>query len=147
MPIIKVNQQSDIPKAFAVIRAARKKLLIWIREPKTPEESFHLPWGELTAVPGIDVVVCNDDHPDGEYPIKIEEFRRTYEEISPGCGKYCKKEKNRLVRIPEGWTANLHTREGELQVNAGDWIAIDTRGYPYAQSQDFVDENLEFIDE
>ena len=147
MPNIEIKRESDIPKEFGAIRTAVKKSLVWIREPKAPEEQFHLSWGELTARPGIDFVICNDAQPDGEYPIKIDEFNRTYEETASGTGKYRKKQKNRLVRIPEGWTTTLHCREGEEQASAGDWIAIDTRGCPYAQSQDFVNENLEFIDE
>ena len=147
MPNIEIKRESDIPKEFGVIRTAVKKSLVWIREPKAPEEKFHLSWGELTARPGIDFVICNDEQPDGAYPIKIDEFNRTYEETASGTARYRKKQKNRLVKIPEGWTATLHCREGEESASAGDWIAIDTRGCPYAQSQDFVNENLEFIDE
>ena len=147
MPAVDIKHESDIPKEFGAVRTARKKSLIWIREPKAPEEQFYLSWGELKAIPGIDVVVCSDAHPDGEYPIKVEEFQRTYEETASGSAKYRKKESNRLVKIPAGWIVTLQTREGEEQANSGDWIAIDTRGCPYAQSQDFVDANLEFIDE
>ncbi len=144
---IEITHESDIPKEFGRILTARKKSLVWIREPKRPNEEFHLSWGDLTAVPNVDVVICNEAHPEGEYPIKIDEFRSTYEETMSQSGMYRKKEKNRLVRIPAGWTVTLHTREGVEQAGAGDWIAIDTRGCPYAQSQPFVDENLEFADE
>ena len=142
-----IEDESKIPKEFGSIRIARKKSLVWIREPASPFEEFHLSWGDLKAVPGIDFVICNDSHPDGEYPIKIDEFHRTYEATASDSGKFRKKEKNRLVRIPVGWTATLHTREGILEAKAGDWIGIDTRGCPYAQSQEYVDQNLEFIDE
>ena len=146
MNIIQVRSESDIPTDFCAIREARKKSHVWIREPRAPHEEFHVSWGNLQAVPGIDFVVCNDANPDGEYPIKTDEFRRTYEETEPGSGKYCKKVRNRLVKIPAGWSATVHSREGVEEAEAGDWIAFDTRGCPYAQSQEFVESSLEFIE-
>lgn len=130
----------QIPRDWGKPREAMRKTTIAIREPQGME-TFVTSWGRLVAVPGLDWVIVQDS---GEaYPIKKEIFAATYEETAPG--RYRKKARSRLVRVPEGVVAVLTTREGEIEVRHPDYVVIGTENEVYANSEEWVATNLEFI--
>jgi len=78
-----------------------------------------------------------------EYPIKQDIFARTYEAAGPG--RYRKAARSRLVQVPEGWVAVLATLEGVIEVAHPDFVAIGADNEVYANSQAWVQANLEFL--
>lgn len=136
---ITLRTAADLPQSWGTPRPAVRKSTVAIREPDGVE-SFVLPWGTLTAQPGVDWVVVQDN---GEaYPIKREVFAQTYEEVSPG--RYRKAARSHLVRVPPGVVAVLASPEGELTVRHPDYVAIGAQGEVYANAADWVAVNLEF---
>lgn len=134
---------SDVPADFGVIRTARKKKLVRIREPKAGGEQFKKSWGDLTALPGEDFVICAEEE---EYPCKIDIFKATYEETAPNSGQYRKVGTSRLVQVPEGVECLLKTKEGEIAVQYPDYVVIGEKNEVYANGSEWVEQNLEFLD-
>jgi len=135
-----IHHGADLPAAWGLPRLAQRQSTIAIREP-LGEESFDLPWGRLTAVPGVDVVAVQDS---GEcYPIKKDIFPLTYTEVSPG--RYRKSALSRLVAVPPGCVAVLHTLEGVVEVAHPDFVAIGPKDEVYANARAWVDANLVFV--
>src|SRR5690606_39114834 len=136
--LIAIADAGDIPAAWGTPRTASRRGTVTIREPRG-REVFTLSWGELTAEPGVDLVV---GQPSGEsYPIKKDIFARTYRQVAPG--RYRKATRSRLLQVPEGVAAVLTTREGELLVRHPDYLAIGEDGEVYANAAAWVADKLE----
>jgi hypothetical protein len=136
---IRIADGSQIPGDWGTPREAVRTTTVTIREPRGTE-TFVTSWGILTAVPGEDLVIVQDS---GEqYPIKKDIFAATYEEAAPG--RYRKKARSRLVQVPEGVVAVLATKEGEIDVRHPDYVVIGTENEVYANSAQWVVENLVF---
>lgn len=130
----------QIPVTWPRPREAVRISTVAIREPQR-SETFATTWGTLTAVPGNDLVIIQDD---GEqYPIKKDIFSATYEEVAPG--RYRKKARSRLVQVPVGVVAVLVTREGEIEVQHPDYVVIGADNEVYANAATWVAEHLQFI--
>lgn len=136
---IPIAHGSQIPGDWGTPCEAIRTTTVTVREP-AGMESFVTSWGTLTATPGEDLVIIQDS---GEaYPIKKSIFAATYEEAAPG--RYRKKARSRLVQVPEGVVAVLATREGEIEVRHPDYVAIGAENEVYANSAQWVAENLVF---
>ena len=130
----------QIPAKWGTPREAVRTTTVIIREPRRTE-TFATSWGTLIAVPGEDLVIIQDS---GEqYPIKKDIFAATYEEAEPG--RYRKKARSRLIQVPEGVIAVLATREGEIEVRHPDYMVIGADNEVYANSAQWVAENLTFV--
>jgi hypothetical protein len=137
---IEIRDGSEIPSEFGPMKKAVKRTTVKIREPNG-EEKFSLSWGELTAVPGVDVVICTETE---QYPCKIDIFNATYREVSPGL--YQKMAITNLVQIPKGVTVLLHTLEGEETATHPDYVAVGKKNEVYANKESWVQENLDFVE-
>lgn len=142
---ITIANGSEIPGSFGSLRTARKKGTVRIREPRSPKETFNKSWGTLTALTGQDVILYSDADPEG-YPCDIEIFGQTYKETRPGSGEYRKTESTRLVQVPQGIVAVLETREGTIEVEHPDFVVVGKMNEVYANSFDWVAQNLSFLD-
>jgi len=140
MSSVEIRNGSEIPAEFGPIRKAVKKTTVQIREPNG-EEKFSLSWGELTAVPGVDVVICTGTE---EYPCKIDVFKETYREVTPG--RFQKMAITNLVQIPQGVTVLLHTLEGKETATHPDYVAVGKKNEVYANAASWVQENLDFVE-
>ena len=136
---ISIGHASEIPPAWGALRAASRRFTVAIREPHG-QETFALAWGELTADPGVDWVVMQDDGT--AWPIKKDLFARTYE--AAGRGRYRKVERSRLVQVPPDTVALLATLEGPLEVRHPDYVAVGAQGEVYANAANWVREHLAF---
>ncbi|MGE4560267.1 MAG: hypothetical protein AB7E77_08700 [Desulfobulbus sp.] len=137
---IRLSTPQQIPASWGKPREAVRKTTVTVREPQGVEP-FTTGWGELTAVPGEDLVIIQDS---GEqYPIKQAIFAATYEETAPG--RYRKKTRSRLVRVPPGVVAVLVTPEGEIEVRYPDYVVIGVADELYANAAGWVEENLAFL--
>ena len=140
MQTVRISCGSEVPQEWGIPHAAKRKTTVSRREPNGVE-TFHLAWGSLIARPGEDWVLLQDS---GEaYPIKKSIFDKTYEELAPG--RYRKSAHSRLIQVPEGVTAMLATKEGDVEVRHPDYVVIGVEGEVYANSADWVAENLEFV--
>ena len=137
---IRIDSGNDVPSDFGVWHEAVRRTSVTIREPQGIE-TFEKSWGTLTAVAGVDVVIVQDAG--DEYPIKRDIFAQTYEQVGPG--RYRKTAKTRLVQVPQGVIAILASPEGEIEVTHPDFIVVGVRNEVYANSPDWVRENLELI--
>ncbi len=138
---IRFRSGSEIPADFGLRRQAVRKTTVRTREPNGIE-TFQKSWGELTAVPGVDLVIIQDSG--DEYPIKRDIFAETYEETT--TGRFRKIARSTLVQVPRDVTAILKTKEGEIKVSHPDFIVIGAQDEVYANNPDWVAENLDFID-
>ena len=136
---VSIGHANEIPPAWGAPRTASRRFTVAIREPRGTE-TFSVAWGELTAEPGVDWVVVQDDG--AAWPIKKDLFARTYEAAEPG--RYRKVERSRLVQVPPDTVALLATLEGPLQVRHPDYVAIGSQGEVYANAADWVSEHLVF---
>ncbi len=137
---VRIASEFELPAAWGAPRAAVRKTTVARRAP-IGVETFVLSWGTLTAEPDEDWIVIQDS---GEaYPIKRDIFAQTYEEVAPG--RFRKTARSRLVQVPEGMVARLATQEGELEVRYPDYVVIGAQGEVYANSAEWVAENLEFV--
>ena len=136
---IEIRNGSEIPAEFGPMKKAVKKTTVQIREPNG-QEKFSLSWGELTAVPGVDVVICTGTE---EYPCKIDVFRETYREVSPG--EFQKSAVTPVVQVPKGVTVTLYTLEGKETVTYPNYIAVGKKNEVYANAEKWVQENLDFV--
>lgn len=136
----RITNGDEIPAEWGNPKAAVRKGTIAIREPQG-RETFTTPWGRLVAIPGEDVVVVQNSGE--EYPVKKKIFAEIYQEISPG--RYSRNTVSRVVQVPPGNIAVLGTKEGELEVNHPDYIAIGEKNEVYANSAEWLAANLRFI--
>ncbi len=139
-PLLHFDSGDQIPAEWGKPHEVRRKTTVAIREPKDME-TFVTSWGTLTATPGLDWVIVQDSGE--EYPIKKDIFTTSYEEVGPG--RYRKKARSRLVQVPVGVVAVLATREGEIEVRHPDYVVIGVENEVYANSEEWVATNLEFI--
>lgn len=137
---IRIASPDHIPTDWGSRREAIRKTTVATREPRGTE-IFATAWGTLIAEPDKDLIIIQDD---GEqYPIKKNIFSTTYEQTTPG--RYRKKAHSRLVQVPPGAVAVLVTREGEIEVRHPDYVVIGADNEVYANSLQWVTENLAFI--
>lgn len=148
---ITVQAETDIP-SFWPRFIVRKKTSVGIRASKGVEE-FKVSWQDaiLKSDPAVDLIVIP---PDGkEYPCKKDIFFSTYqplpavttEDVIAGY-KFVKSATTKLAAIPEGIDVTIKTLEGVLPiVTHPDYIAIGSVGELYANTKDFVDQNMEII--
>lgn len=153
---MKLKEVSDIPKDWKVLDV-RKNSTVKIR-PSNGVETFKVSWqeAELVSDPEVDLIVIQ---PNGkEYPCKRDIFWQTYavhnapdfysEDVSLSVYdyEYVKNAKTRIVQIPEGVNVEIETLEGILPVvTFPDYVAIGVKGELYANTQDFVQKNLEIL--
>lgn len=131
---------SQIPAEWGAPREAVRTTTVTIREPDG-EESFAVSDGILVARSGLDWVIVQ--HSGKEYPIKKDIFRKIYEEVA--SGEYRKKARSRLVQVPAGVEVVLISLEGRIEVRHPDYIVIGTQNEVYANTAQWVSENLEFL--
>jgi hypothetical protein len=136
---VPIGHASEIPPAWGGLRTASRRFTVAIREPRG-EERFKVAWGVLTADPGVDWVLVQDDG--ASWPIKKDLFARTYEATGPG--RYRKLERSRLVQVPPDTVALLATLEGPLEVRHPDFVAVGSQGEVYANAADWVRQHLTF---
>lgn len=141
MKTVHIENGDQIPASFGPLREAVRKSTVSVRKP-AGAETFDKSWGRLTAKPGVDLVIRQDDGE--EYPISRDVFAATYEQVTPG--RFRKTARSRLVRCPEGVTAVLKSREGEMTVHYPDFIVVGAKNEVYANTPDWVAANLEFVD-
>jgi hypothetical protein len=138
---VHINNGHQIPADWGAPRTARRKSTVTVREP-AGTETFEKAWGTLTATPGTDLIIVQDDGE--EYPIKKEIFDKTY--VAVDHDRFRKKAVSRLIQVPEGVVAVLATLEGDIAVGHPDWVVIGSQGEVYANHADWIEANLEFID-
>lgn len=136
---IPIGHADEIPPAWGALRTASRRFTVAIRKPEGTE-TFSVAWGELTADPGLDWVVVQDDGT--AWPIKKDLFASTYEASGPG--RYRKVQLSRLVQVPPDTVALLATLEGPLEVRHPDYVAVGSQGEVYANAADWVKEHLAF---
>jgi hypothetical protein len=144
MEQVRIANGTQVPSSFGSLLVARRKSTVQMRNVNGEEETFQKSWGTLTGKAGEDLILFSEADPDG-YPIKIDIFEQTYEETEPGSGQYRKTATSSLVQVPEGVTAILETKEGEIEVQHPDYVVIGAQDEVYANKADWVSENLEFI--
>ena len=137
---IPIQSGDDVPSDFGAWREAVRRTTVTIREPNAVE-TFEKSWGTLTAVPGVDLVIVQDSG--DEYPIKKDIFTQTYEAVSPT--RYRKTAKSRLIQVPKEVIAILASLEGEVEVRHPDFIVVGVKNEVYANSPDWVQDNLDFV--
>ncbi len=141
--MIKITNKEDIPSHWNVLKV-KKKTTVQIRR-AIEVEKFSASWqdSELVSDPEQDVIVIQQNGK--EYPCKKDIFFDSYEECETlgGPVKYIKKAVTEIVEIPEGEEVQIETLEGTLNsVSFPDYIAIGTKGELYANTEEFVKENL-----
>ena len=147
---IVVRSETDIPAVWPRF-VVRKKSSVNIRASKGVEE-FKVSWQDalLVSDPNADLIIIQ---PNGdEYPCKKDIFFSTYtpvpmiytEDLIAGY-KFVKSATSVIVPIPRRFDVTIQTLEGVLPIVAyPDYIAIGTLGELYANTKQFVDDNLEF---
>ena len=149
--IMKVQTQEDIPDSWQVLKV-RKKTTVKVRSCEGVEE-FDVSWqdSKLISDPAVDVIIIQ---PNGvEFPCKREIFNSSYiplvgiSDVRTKDVHYIKNVTSQIVPIPIGETVQIETLEGTLnEVTFPDYIAIGIRGELYANTFEFVRDNLEFIE-
>lgn len=142
---MKLTQVSDIPSEWELLNV-RKKTTVRIR-PSIEVERFKVSWqdAELVSDPALDIIVIQ---PNGkEYPCKKDIFAETYiQKPELGVDVWMKSATTQIVKIPEGVSVEIETLEGVLpSVTFPDYIAIGAKGELYANTVDFVQNNLEIV--
>ena len=147
--IMKVKTQHDIPAEWQVL-TTRKKTTVRMR-PCNGVEQFSVGWCEsiLTSDPMTDVIIMANGE---EYPCERKIFNDTYAPVLELSSEnaddvvYIKSATTKLVVIPIGETVQIETLEGLLkEVSFPDYIAIGITGELYANTFDFVRDNLEIL--
>src|SRR5262245_11414485 len=116
MNTVHIANGDQAPASLGALREAVTRSVVTTREP-VGVEVFEMSWGALTAVPGVDLVIREDDG--AEYPLKRDIFASTYQEVAPG--RFRKTTRLRLVQCPEGVVAHLKTEEGDIRVQHPDY--------------------------
>lgn len=137
----------DIPSNWTQ-QKAKKNTFVTIRDVAPEGEEFSVSWADskLVADPKVDLVVIQ---PNGkEYPCKIDIFFETYEKVDNETErKFQKKELSTLVAIPEGCEVEVETLEGKISaVSYPDYVVIGKKDELYANTKEWVDANLTFVD-
>ena len=135
-----LKTEMDIPDWN--IKLVKKVTTVKIR-PSNGVEKFKVSWSdsELISNPELDLIIISNGT---EYPCKKDIFNETYEQVSET--EWRKKEVTRIVQVPEGTCVSIETLEGKLnEVQFPDYIAIGKKGELYANSEDYVKKNLEFV--
>jgi hypothetical protein len=147
---ITVKNPEHIPSDWKILNV-RKKTTVKIRSCNGVEK-FKVSWqdAELVSDPEVDLIVIQPN--DKEYPCKSDIFWDTYELKKPcfhsdqSKFEYIKKATTQIVEIPEGYEVEIETLEGVLPVvTYPDYIAIGVKGELYANTKEFVDNNLEIL--
>ena len=141
-----IKNAKDIPDTW-IKSVVRKKTSVRIR-PCKGVESFKVSWqdAELISDPEKDVIIIQDD--DKEYPCKIDIFEESYVISSNDPNRFVKKSTNQIVKIPENYSVEIETLEGVLpEVSFPDYISIGIKGELYANTEKFVKEILEVINQ
>lgn len=148
---ITVTNETDIPAAWPRI-TVRKKTTVGVR-PATKPEEFKVSWQDATLVsdPAVDLIIVQ---PNGsEYPCKKDIFFSTYqavpavsqEDLIAGY-KFVKTATSKIVPVPMSFDVTVNTLEGVLPTIAyPDFIAIGKVGELYANTKQFVEDNLEVV--
>jgi hypothetical protein len=139
---VSIATGADIPKEFGPYIVAVKKTTVRIRDVKPEGETFQKSWGVLNATPADDVILIQDSG--AESPCKKDIFAATYEETSTK-GRYRKTEKNKIVLVPEGYLCKVETKEGPIEVPAGDYLAVGRKNEVWANKATWVADNLDII--
>ena len=146
-----LTSPEDIPLGWPRLQA-RKNSAVTIRAANAVEESS-VDWQDsvLTSDPQLDLIVKSLDGK--EYPCKKDIFFSTYtgvpaennEDMLAGY-MFVKSALSTLVRIPAHATVEIQTLEGVLPVvEFPDYISIGPKGELYANTKDFVDQNMTFV--
>lgn len=147
---MKLKTPQDIPTGWKVFNVKRKTTVKVRRCAKA--EKFKVSWqdAELISDPKNDLIIIQDNGK--EYPCKKDIFNETYELVDtnpliiPPLRRYRKTATTRIVEIPEGINVEIETLEGVLPiVTYPDYIAIGAKGELYANTKQFVEENLEIV--
>lgn len=136
-----LKTQKDIPANWPIC-LVKKVSTVKIR-PSNGIEKFKVDWqdSELVSNPELDLIIISNN---SEYPCKKDIFAETYEQVNEN--EWRKKEVSRIIQVPKGEEVEVETLEGkEKNIFYPDYIAIGKRGELYANSKDFVDKNLEFV--
>jgi len=132
----------DIPSNLPTLKA-RKKTKVSIRE-SIGREQFKVSWQDsvLESDPEVDLIIIQ---PNGdEYPCKKDIFAETYILLEDNF--WVKNEISRLVPVPEGESVSIETLEGKLnEVSYPDYIVIGKRDELYANTFEWAETNLQFI--
>jgi hypothetical protein len=140
---ITAKNAADIPSGWARFTGQRLTT-VRVRNCAAREE-FSVSWqdSKLVAEPEKDIIVIQDNG--AEYPCKIDIFEKTYE-ATLILGRFRKKEKSTLISIPEGYSVDIETLEGKLNlVSYPDYIVVGINGELYANTKDFVEKNLNLV--
>lgn len=152
MKSLTLKSVSDIPDSWERF-TARKKTKVKIRSCHPGGESFIVPWSssKLHANPDEDLVVVPENG--DEYPCKKDIFFDTYQALPSvienrllGGYSFVKKATSQLVKIPEGYTLDIHSLEGIVYgVKYPDYIVIGAKEELYANTKNNVEDNMEIL--
>lgn len=134
----------QVVQVYGPPRLALRKTLVTIRAIAGETERFATRMGELLGHKADDLVVVPSDG-SSPYPCKTSIFEQSWSETEPGSGVYRRKALARVVPVPEGDEAIVRSLEGDLTIRHPDFIALGVQGEVYANSADWVAENLEFL--
>lgn len=141
---MKLQYTVDIPEDWEIFNVT-KNTTVKIR-PCEVVERFKVSWqdSELISDPEKDIIVIQ---PNGkEYPCKADIFYETYRQLTPNRNEWIKRATTQIVKIPEGVEVDIITLEGTLtKVSYPDYIAIGTKGELYANTKEFVENNLTIV--
>ena len=114
---------AEVVAVYGAPRLARRRTLVRTRPISGEREIFQTSSGPLegTSQEDLAVVPC-DGSP--AYPCKRSIFTDSWSETEPGSGVYRRSALARVVPVPEGHEAVLHSLEGELCVRHPDYIEI-----------------------
>jgi len=143
MPKHIFSRGSHVIETFGPPLIAKRKTLVSTRPIEGPFEMFHTRTGELRGEEDVDLVVLPlDGSP--SYSCKNLIFHESWVETDQGSGIYRRSAVSKIVPIPEGHEVVLRTLEGDEIVSHPDFVAIGVEGEVYANSADWVADNLDF---
>lgn len=143
MPKHIFSHGSHVIETFGPPLIGKRKTLVSTRPIEGPFEIFQTRTGELRGERVVDLaVVPLDGSP--SYPCKISIFHESWVETEQGSGIYRRSAVSKIVPIPEGHEVVLRTLEGDEIVSHPDFVAIGVEGEVYANSADWVADNLDF---
>ncbi|MEB3361748.1 MAG: hypothetical protein VKI42_06440 [Synechococcaceae cyanobacterium] len=134
----------QVAQVYGEPRLALRKTLVTTRAIAGETERFATRMGELVGHQADDLVVVPTDG-GSPYPCKTSIFQQSWIETEPGSGVYRRKALARLVPVPQGDEVIVRSLEGDLTIRHPDFIALGVQGEVYANSADWVAENLEFL--
>lgn len=134
----------QVVQVYGAPRLALRKTLVTVRAIAGKTERFATRSGELVGNEADDLVVVPLDG-SSPYPCRKTIFEQSWSETEPGSGVYRRTALARLVPVPEGHEVIVRSLEGDLTIRHPDFIAIGVQGEVYANSAEWVAENLEFL--